>query len=131
MEKMYRNKTGIVLGLRRDEARKIAGGGAAMGEKYSLPLAGTDYDSGTPVPGVLQFFVGGPKGATAVTSISVTLLGKYSIDKMGRHVEEVGRSLGLELTHSEDNPRAYFDPLSEHRDLWVALGDGVVVVEVD
>jgi hypothetical protein len=129
MEKLQRNEKGLVLGLSRAEARKIAAGAANQGEEYSTTLGGTDYDPGVAVPGVLRFFAGGPK--KVVSEVSVTLLAKYDVEAMGRHVQAVGKELGLDLVTGEEDPRTYFDAGDDPRSLWVALGDGVVVIEID
>lgn len=130
MEKLQRNEKGLVLGLPRAEARRIAAGAAYQGEEYSLPLAGSDYDPGVAVPGVLRFFVGEADAKKTITEVSVTLLGAYDVAAMGRHVQAVAKELGLDFDRDETDVRTFFHVGDDPRDLWVALGDGVVVIEI-
>jgi hypothetical protein len=63
----------------------------------------------------------------------VLLVPPYDREAMVAAVLAAGKEVGLELEADEDSPNTYvdFDEDEGGRDLWVALGDGVVAVDLD
>lgn len=61
----------------------------------------------------------------------VLLAGPFDREEVIRVILEVGKELGLAMEPGEDFPSTWFDYEATGVELWITLGDGVLVVEAE
>jgi hypothetical protein len=126
----YRNGLGLVPGTSRANALSYGKNGAIVAGDYSFGIAGTPYDTKPPMPGVLNYFLADDD--LVVDTVTLTLpVPAYDLAAMAKTVVAAGKELDLDLTHDDEDPNTYWEVPQDRRSLWVALGRGAIVVEMD
>jgi hypothetical protein len=126
----YRNELGVVPGTIRANALAYGKSGANVGGEYSFSIEGTPYDTKPSRPGVLQYFLA--DNDRIVDTVTLALpVPAYDVSAMAKTVVAAGKEVGLTLTADDEDPNTYWEVPEGKRTLWVALGRGVVVVEMD
>jgi hypothetical protein len=131
--KAYKNREGIRPGMASKDAVALARSAAQLTGDYLLPLAGTPYAPPSGLSGSMRIFHLGEEELFLDSVQLVLLVPRYDKQAMIAAVVAAGKEVGLALEPDEDAPDTYYDFDEDEggRDLWVALGDGVVAVDLD
>jgi hypothetical protein len=128
--RVARAKEGLRYGMKLLEVAPLTKGSADIVGDHTLLLANTAYAPTQASVGIVEVWVDPEEGFVA--ELTVTLLtGPYDPKRMRKHLIEVGRQLGFALVDAPNTERTlYADEDDElDRDLWIAMGDGTLVVE--
>jgi hypothetical protein len=126
----YRNELGVVPGTRRANAMSQAPAGANIGHTFYFSLAGTPYETKPSIAGTYQYYIDDDDSHVGTVTLTITVPA-YDVVAMGKTVVEAGKALELDMSSDDEDPHTYWDIPDGGRSLWVALGRGVVVLEMD
>ena len=97
-----------------------------VGDIY-LPLSKTPLWPGDPWTGTVRIQTDGKE--RIVTNVEVVLLAEYNLRVATAAVRLAGKKHRLNLEADGEDPNTLFDPDNKGKDLWVALGKGLMVLE--
>ncbi len=123
---------GLRPGIPHDAVGDVSGGAAHYLDRYTLELSRTPY---APSVDVLGAVTGTVEFATneiigLVDEVRVVLItGPFDAGALGAQILAGAAEVGVTLTADDDDANTWWEPEFNGRDLWVALGDGVVVLE--
>lgn len=131
MKALFANKGSVRVGMTVANADRASAGAAKHLDQRYLPLRGSWLDKGGRMNGVVDWDVDLEAG-TKVDSIRVVLLTeRFDRKEVGKAVVSVGREIGLKMAPDEEDKDTWFDAEAEGVELWVTVGDGIIVVEAE
>ena len=129
MTRLYRAKDGVYVGIPNAKVLALLKGRAYMVGDLYLPLADSQYAPGARWHGSLRVQTDDTK--KLVTDIELTLItGPYDLKAAEAAVVAVGKKLGLWLESDKEDPHTFFDARKLRKEIWIALGKGIIVFEV-
>lgn len=129
MKALHANKGAVRVGMTVANADRATPGAANHVDQRFLPLRGSWLDKGSRMNGTLDWDVDLEDGKNVDCIKAVLLTERLDRKEMGKAVAAVGRELGLKMEPDKENKDTWFDAEAEGMEIWVTLGDGVVVVE--
>jgi hypothetical protein len=129
--KLVRKKDGLRVGMPYTELRKLTPGAAELLGDQFLPLSGSPYSPGEGFAGTVEWYL--DSDSNHLDDLRVVLLcPRYDRHEMAKFVLRMGRELRVALEKDEEESDVYWgEALDNGRTLWIALGDGIIVLEVD
>lgn len=127
---LYRDSKGVYVGIRNKRVLTMFKSRANMLGDLYLALADTQYSPGARWHGSVRVQTDDKK--KRVTAIEIVLItGPYDLKAAEAAVIAAGKKVGLRLESDHDDPHTFFDERKQLRkDLWIALGKGIIVFEV-
>ncbi len=129
---LHANKGAVRVGLPIAEAASAQPGAAKHVFDRYMSLRGSWLDKAGRLDGIVNWDED-LASHEKVDSIRVVLVtGRIDRKEMGKAVAAAGAQIGLDVTPDSEDPDTWFDASSEGAiDLWISIGDGVVVLEVE
>ena len=129
MRALLANEGLVRVGMTAEDADRALPGTAKHLDQRFFPLQGSWLDEEGQMDGTVVWDVD-PETAEEVDTICAVLVtGDFDKEEMGEVVVSVGKEIGLTLAHDEEDPDTWYDAEAEGVELWVTLGDGIVVVD--
>ena len=131
MTELRANEGAVRVGMVATKAGKATAGAAKHIDQRYLPLKGSWLDPDGLLLGTVDWDTDLDTG-NRVDSICVVLLaGSYDRSRMEKAIVAAGKKCGLALEPDEEDPDTWFDYQAKGTELWITLGDGIVVVEAE
>jgi hypothetical protein len=129
MRALGANKGTLRIGMTVAAADRACAGAANHVDERILPLEGSFLDKERRLRGALSWDPDLEKGTKVGLIQAVLLTDRFDRKELGRTIVAVGKELGFNLATDKEAPYTWFDAEAEGVELWVTLGDGVVVIE--
>jgi len=123
----------LALGAPASKVKKAFPGAAVMTIERLVPLGGSFLDPGNALQGSIRWSYDDEDAPTPrVDTIQVILL-TGSVDRAALRtaMKGAGKAAGINFEADDDDPDTWWDVDAETIDIWVAIGDGIVVVDAD
>lgn len=129
MKALHGNKGAVRIGMGVSAADKATPGAANHIDQRFLPLRGSWLDKEGRLEGTVDWGVDLEAGKKVEYVKAVLVVAPFDKKEMGKAIAAAGRELGLKLSPDEDTPDTWFDENAEGIELWITIGDGIVVVD--
>ncbi len=129
MKALHANKGAVRIGMSVAAADRATPGAANHIDQRILPLRGSFLDKEGRLNGTLDWDVDLGKGTKVGLIRAVALTGRFDKKEMGKAIVAAGKELGIELEPDDKNKDTWFDAGASGVEIWVTIGDGVVVVD--
>lgn len=127
-----RDRGAITLGTTERQTKRAFPGAARLLITQYVPLAGSFLDPAERLQGSIRWFYDDPDARTPRVDLFevVLLTGGVERDSVRNCLRAAAKATGLNLEPSGKDSDIWFDVDVKGVDLWVALGDGIVVLSV-
>ena len=123
------NKGRVCIGMSAEEADRATPGAAKHVTQRFLPLQGSWLDEKSRMNGTIVWEVDVETGEKVDLVCAVLLPGPFDRKDVEKTIVEVGKKIGLDMAPDEADPNTWYDAEAEGLEVWVTLGDGIVVVD--
>ncbi|NJN14492.1 MAG: hypothetical protein HC813_02360 [Planctomycetes bacterium] len=129
MKELRANKGTVRSGMTLAQADRATKGAALhIGERY-LPLAASWLDKEQELLGTIYWDEHLEEEGKVDVIRVVLLCGAYDKKEMTKAIVATGKRIGLDMEPDEEDPDTWFDYQSKGIDLWISLGERIVVIE--
>ncbi|MCK6459233.1 MAG: hypothetical protein L6Q95_04980 [Planctomycetes bacterium] len=129
MKALHANKGAVRIGMSVAAAERATPGAANHIDERILPLRGSFLDKEGRLNGTLDWDVDLGKGTKVGLIRAVALTGRFDRKDMGKAIVAAGKEIGIALEPDEKNKDTWFDAGASGVEIWVTIGDGVIVVD--
>jgi hypothetical protein len=121
----------IRSGISAAKASRATPGAARFFKDRTLPLAGSWLDPDSVLQGTVDWSLDLETESEVRLIRVVLLVGPIEPDGLRKTIYRAGKSMGLEFDLEDDDPNPWHGEASEGIELWIAMGDGIVVIEAN
>jgi hypothetical protein len=130
MKALHANKGAVRVGMSVSSADKATAGAANHLDTRFLALRGSWLDKEGRLDGTIEWEVDLDQGKKVDCIRVVLVVEPFDKKEMGRAIVAAGKEFGADLKADDENPDTWFDEETMDREVWVTIGEGVVVMDV-
>jgi hypothetical protein len=131
MKALRGNNGPLRPGLPKKQAIAASPGAAKHIDTWYLPLAGSWLDPERRLQGTIDWDLDLDTETKLDCLRVVITTGPLDRRQMASTIVATGRSIGMTLDNDEEDPFTWFDGDAEGIELWISVGDGIVIVEAE
>jgi hypothetical protein len=123
------NKGAVRVGMAVANADRATAGAARHLDQRLLPLRGSWLDKDGRMNGIIDWDVDLDAGKKVDCIRAVLLTEPFDKKEMGKAILDAGKAVGLDLGTDPETPLTWYDEEATGVEIWVTLGEGIVLVE--